>query len=72
MPALIRERGADSPVVGMKPLPCPVCGDHLTNLTITAPSKGPRLRFSQEVVIGRPICGGGKGNRHVDKTRPNE
>jgi hypothetical protein len=37
---LIRERGADSPVVGMKPLPCPVCGGHLTNLTITAPSKG--------------------------------
>jgi hypothetical protein len=40
MPALIRERGADSPVVGMKPLPCPVCGGHLTNLTIMVPSKG--------------------------------
>jgi hypothetical protein len=34
--ALTRERGAYSPVVGMKPLPCPVCG----GLTITAPSKG--------------------------------
>jgi hypothetical protein len=38
--ALIRERGADSPVVAMAPLPCPVCGGYLTNLTITARSKG--------------------------------
>jgi hypothetical protein len=26
MPALIRERSAESPVVGMTPLPCPGCG----------------------------------------------
>jgi hypothetical protein len=34
--------------------------------------EGPWLKYSQEVVIGRPICSDGKGNRHVDKTRPNE
>jgi hypothetical protein len=34
--------------------------------------EGPRLGFSQEVVIGRPICWDGKDNRHVDKTRKNE
>jgi hypothetical protein len=42
MPPLIRERGAHGRVVGLNPLRCPVCGGHLTNLTITAPSKGGR------------------------------
>jgi hypothetical protein len=31
---------AGDPVVGTKPVPCPVRGGHVTNLVITAPSKG--------------------------------
>ena len=40
MPLLIAARGADSPVVGMRPLRCAGCGGRETEIRITAPSKG--------------------------------
>jgi hypothetical protein len=40
--ALIRERGTDSPVVGMEPIQCPYCGSWKTETRITTPAK-PRL-----------------------------
>jgi hypothetical protein len=40
LPALIKERGGDSPVVGMKPLTCPGCQGRRTIFQITAPAKG--------------------------------
>jgi len=40
MLALIAVRGADSPVVGMRPLTCAGCGGRETEIRITAPSKG--------------------------------
>jgi hypothetical protein len=40
MPALIAARGADSLVVGMRPLRCAGCGGRETEIRITAPSKG--------------------------------
>ena len=39
LPALIAERGGNSPVVRMKPARCPRCGE-LAEHRITAPSKG--------------------------------
>jgi hypothetical protein len=38
--ALIKERGGDSKVVGMKPLACPGCGGRRTRYQITAPLRG--------------------------------
>jgi hypothetical protein len=38
--ALIKERGGDARVVGMKPLTCPGCQGRRTTFQITAPSKG--------------------------------
>ena len=40
LPALIRERGGDARVVGMKPLACPGCQGRRTTFQITAPAKG--------------------------------
>jgi hypothetical protein len=40
MPVLIAARGADSPVVGMRPLRCAVCLARETEIRVTAPSKG--------------------------------
>jgi hypothetical protein len=40
MPVLIAARGADSPVVGMRPLRCAVCLGRETEIRVTAPSKG--------------------------------
>jgi hypothetical protein len=37
---VIKQRGGDSPVVGMRPLACPRCGSRRTDFRITAPSKG--------------------------------
>jgi hypothetical protein len=37
---LVAERGAVSPVIGMKPLSCPSCGGLRTERRITAPSRG--------------------------------
>jgi hypothetical protein len=39
MPVLIAARGADSPVVGMRPLRCAGCGERETEIRVTAPSK---------------------------------
>ena len=38
-PALIAARGADSPVVRMRPVSCAACGGRETEIRITAPSK---------------------------------
>jgi hypothetical protein len=40
MPVLIAARGADSPVVGMRPLKCAGCGEQETEIRVTAPSRG--------------------------------
>jgi len=40
LPALIAARGADSPVVRMRPLRCAACGGRDTEIRITAPPKG--------------------------------
>jgi len=37
---LIAERGGDNPVVGVKPLTCPVCRGKRTTFIVTAPAKG--------------------------------
>jgi hypothetical protein len=37
--ALIQQRGADSPVVGMELMHCPRCGSRNTEARITAPAK---------------------------------
>jgi hypothetical protein len=42
MPVLIAARGADSPVVGMRPLRCAACLGRETEIRVTAPSKGGR------------------------------
>jgi hypothetical protein len=39
MPVLIEARGADSPVVGMRPLRCAACLGRETEIRVTAPSK---------------------------------
>src|SRR5690348_3521184 len=44
LPALIAERGADSPVVGMAPVRCPYCGGRHTDIRITGPDPGQRRR----------------------------
>ena len=38
--ALIGERGPNSQVVGMEPIPCPRCGSPRTERRVTSPSKG--------------------------------
>ena len=40
LPALIAARGADSPVVGMRPVRCAGCHGRETEIRITAPAKG--------------------------------
>ena len=40
MSVLVTGRGADSPVVGMRPLRCVGCGGRETEIRITAPRKG--------------------------------
>jgi hypothetical protein len=40
MPVLIAARGADSAVVGVRPLKCAGCGERETEMGITVPSKG--------------------------------
>ena len=40
VPVLIAVRGANSPVVGMRPVRCAACGGGETEIRITAPSKG--------------------------------
>jgi hypothetical protein len=40
MPVLIAARGADNPVVGMRPLRCAACLGGETEIRVTAPSKG--------------------------------
>ena len=40
LPALIAARGADSPVVRMRPVRCAGCGGRETEIRITAPSRG--------------------------------
>jgi hypothetical protein len=40
MPVLIATRGADSPVVGMRPLRCAGCGGQGTEIRVTAPPRG--------------------------------
>jgi hypothetical protein len=40
LPALIKERGGDSKVVGMRPLTCPGCQGRRTTFQITAPARG--------------------------------
>jgi hypothetical protein len=40
MPVLVVVRGADSPVVVMRPLRCAGCGGRETEIRITAPAKG--------------------------------
>jgi hypothetical protein len=47
MPALIRERGADSPVARMRPLKRPGCGGREMEIRVTAPSKGAVSRSSE-------------------------
>lgn len=37
LPALIAERGPDSPAVRMAPLPCPRCGGKRTQVYVVAP-----------------------------------
>ena len=39
LPALIAARGAESPVVRMRPLRCAACGGRETELRITVPSR---------------------------------
>jgi hypothetical protein len=39
MPSLIAARGADSPMVGMRPLRCAACLGRETEIRVTAPSK---------------------------------
>lgn len=34
LPALIAERGEDTPVVGMAPVPCPRCGSRRTSIVL--------------------------------------
>ena len=34
LPALIAERGPDSPVIGMAPVPCPRCGSRRTSIVL--------------------------------------
>jgi hypothetical protein len=40
LPALIKERGGDAHVVGMRPLVCPGCGGRRTTFQVTAPRSG--------------------------------
>jgi hypothetical protein len=40
LPTLIAARGANSPVVRIRPLKCAGCGERETEIRITAPSKG--------------------------------
>jgi len=42
--ALIRERGADSLVVELAPIPCPRCGSTKSETWVVAPSKPMRRR----------------------------
>ena len=37
---LVAARGADSPIVGIRPLTCAGCGGRETEIRVTAPSKG--------------------------------
>jgi hypothetical protein len=39
LPALIRERGADSPVMTMEPVSCPRCGSKKVEMRVTTPTK---------------------------------
>jgi hypothetical protein len=54
MPVLIATRGADSPVVGMRPLTCAGCGVRETEIRVTAAFKGRQLGLPV-AVAGWPV-----------------
>jgi hypothetical protein len=42
MTEFIRQRGADQPIIGMRPLVCPSCGGRRTQFRVTVLPKGDR------------------------------
>jgi hypothetical protein len=46
MAALVAERGADCPIVGMAPVPCPYCGSRDTEIRLKTPPHRDEARAS--------------------------